>query len=106
MSSLSKKFNCKGTLRQVYICLRPPPLLGFGLGWSRNFVGSESGHIQRVWSPTGLHTPHSLPVAHCLYCDAGKGKGRVEPERRLEGQQFTKLGRKYQHDCMRHVFKL
>ena len=27
----------------------------------------------------------------------GKG-GRVEPERRLEGQQFTKLGRKYQHD--------
>jgi hypothetical protein len=24
--------------------------------------------------------------------------GRVEPERRLEGQQFTKLGRKYQHD--------
>jgi hypothetical protein len=25
---------------------------------------------------------------------------RGEPERRLEGQQFTKLGRKYQHDCM------
>jgi hypothetical protein len=23
---------------------------------------------------------------------------RVEPERRLEGQQFTKLGQKYQHD--------
>ncbi len=22
-----KKFNCKGTLRQVFICLRPPPLL-------------------------------------------------------------------------------
>ncbi len=27
-----------------------------------------------------------------------KGRGRVEPERRLEWQQFTKLGRKYQHD--------
>jgi hypothetical protein len=29
----------------------------------------------------------------------GKGVrgGRVEPERRLEGQQFTKLGQKYQH---------
>jgi hypothetical protein len=27
------------------------------------------------------------------------GRGTVEPERRGEGQQFTKLGRKYQHDC-------
>jgi hypothetical protein len=26
------------------------------------------------------------------------GGGRFEPERRGEGQQFTKLGRKYQHD--------
>ncbi len=25
---------------------------------------------------------------------------RVEPERRLEGQRFTKLGRKYQHDWL------
>ncbi len=24
-----KKFTCKGTLRQVFICLRPPPLLVF-----------------------------------------------------------------------------
>jgi hypothetical protein len=30
---------------------------------------------------------------------SGKGGGgTVEPERRGEGQQFTKLGRKYQHD--------
>jgi hypothetical protein len=28
----------------------------------------------------------------------GGGGGRVEPERRLEGQQFTKLSRKYQQD--------
>jgi hypothetical protein len=27
----------------------------------------------------------------------GKGGGRVEPERRGEGQQLTKLGRKQQH---------
>ncbi len=57
----------------------------------------------RIWSQTGLHTPHPLPVTHCLYCDAGKGrkgKGRVEPERRLEGQQFTKMGRKYQNDWL------
>ncbi len=27
-----KKFTCKGTLQHVFICLRPPPLLGFCLG--------------------------------------------------------------------------
>jgi hypothetical protein len=26
-----------------------------------------------------------------------------EPERRLEGQQFTKVGRKYLHDCISSV---
>jgi hypothetical protein len=51
---------------------------------------------------TGLNIPHPLPAKHCLYIlyfDTGKGeggRGGVEPERRLEGQQFTKLGRKYQ----------
>ncbi len=39
----SKLMTCKETLRQVFICLRPPPLQGFCLGWSSNFVGSESG---------------------------------------------------------------
>jgi hypothetical protein len=38
----------KGTLRQRFICLRPPPLLGLCLGWSSNFVGSESGQSQSV----------------------------------------------------------
>ena len=28
------------------------------------------------------------------------GGGRVEPERRIEGQHLTKLGRKYQHDIL------
>jgi hypothetical protein len=36
------------TLRQVFICLRSPPLLGFSLGWQSNFEGSESGQIQSV----------------------------------------------------------
>ncbi len=27
-----------------------------------------------------------------------EGGGGIEPERKLEGQQYTKLGRKYQHD--------
>ncbi len=28
-----KNLTRKGTLRQVFICLRPPPLLGFYMGW-------------------------------------------------------------------------
>ncbi len=43
-----KKMTCEGTSRQVLICLRPPPLLGFCLGWCNNFVGSESGQKQSV----------------------------------------------------------
>ncbi len=42
-----------------------------------------------------IYCPH--PV---LCFDTGKGGGRVEPERILEGHQFTKLGRKYQHDLL------
>ncbi len=42
-----KKMCWKRTLRQVYLS-RPPPLPGFGLGWSSNIVGSESGQIQNV----------------------------------------------------------
>jgi hypothetical protein len=41
-----KKVTWNGTLLQVFICLRPPTLLGFCLGWSSNFVGFESGQIQ------------------------------------------------------------
>jgi hypothetical protein len=43
-----KKFTCEGTFQQVFICLGPPPILGFCLGWPSNFVGSESGQIQSV----------------------------------------------------------
>jgi hypothetical protein len=43
-----KKSTCKKTLRQVFICLRPLPLVGFCLGWCSNFVGSESGQKQSV----------------------------------------------------------
>jgi hypothetical protein len=51
--------TCKGTLRQVLIYLRPPPLLGFCLGWSIKFVGSDSGQIQSVKLLQNMvHTPH------------------------------------------------
>ncbi len=43
-----KKLTCKGTLRQVFIYLRPPPLLDFCLGWCSNFVGSEFGQKQSL----------------------------------------------------------
>ncbi len=44
----SEKLTCKGTLRQVAICLRPLPLLSFCFRLSSNFVGSEFGQIQSV----------------------------------------------------------
>jgi hypothetical protein len=62
--SSSKKCSCKGTSRQVFICLRPPPFLGFCLGWSSNFVGSESGQIHSVKLPQNMvsnKTQHPPP---------------------------------------------
>ncbi len=41
---------------------------------------------------------HSMCIQYTYsHCEGG---WRVEPERRLEGQQFTKLGGKYQHDWL------
>jgi hypothetical protein len=81
----SFRLTCKGTLRQVFI-----------------YLGPESGQIQSVKLLQNMVSnkpqhPHTLQDTHCLYilyCDTGKGEGvgKVEPERRLEGQQFTKLG--------------
>jgi hypothetical protein len=49
--------------------------------------------------------PHLRPLKHCIcvygiliHTWKGGRLGRVEPERRFEGQRFTKLGRKYQLD--------
>ncbi len=41
------------------------------------------------------------PLTHCIlytssHREGVEGWGRVEPKRKLEGQQFTKLGQKYQ----------
>jgi len=58
-------------------------------------------HLKRDFE-TGVYlsevqNPIPLPLAHCIrvysiLIRTGKG-GRVEPERRLEGQQIRKLGR-------------
>ncbi len=76
-----KKLTCKGTLRQVFICLRPrfpqtPPLPPYTL---YNIVYTYI--IQYTYS----HREEGEVV-------------RIEPETRLEGQQFTRVCRKYQHD--------
>jgi hypothetical protein len=43
-----KNLTYKGTFRQVFIRLRPIQLLGFCLGWSIYFVGSECVQRQSV----------------------------------------------------------
>jgi hypothetical protein len=53
-------------------------------------------------TPTPLHTVHYTCILSTYsHREGGRGKGGRGgeiKERRLEGQQFTKLGRKYQHD--------
>jgi hypothetical protein len=42
-------------------------------------------------------TPYPHTVFLFTQTQGSRGGGRVEPERRVEGKQFTKLGRNYQH---------
>jgi hypothetical protein len=45
--------------------------------------------------------PYSLYTCiQYTYLQREGGRGKVKPEGRWEGQQFTKLDRKYQHDWM------
>ncbi len=73
--SSSKKFNYKGTLRQVFICLRP-----------------------RTRYPPPPYKLYTCIQVYGTY--PHREGGGIEPERRLEGQQFTKLGQKYLHDWL------
>jgi hypothetical protein len=116
--SSSKKLTCNGTVRQVLICLRPsnqyllPPLdtlyncikspnfLNFKE--SRNkFQGINSASLCSLAGrydnliPTWFLAP-TIPAQY--YSHREVGMGEIELERRLEGQQFTNLGQKYQHD--------
>ncbi len=88
-----KKLTCKWTFCRCLICLRPPPLLDFCLGWCNKFVGSESGQIesvklmQNMVSSRSQHPPpppsHTLSVY--IVFDTGKGGGGGELNQR-EGQ--------------------
>ncbi len=91
----SKKLTCKGTLRQLFICLGPPPRLGFCLRWwSSNFLGSESGQIQSVELLQNMVSnrtqhpppPHPLHLSHpptvFIYCTLTQGRGWGELNQR------------------------
>ncbi len=66
-----KRVTWIGTLRRVFICLRPPPLPDYCLGWSGNFIGSESGQIQSVQllqNVVSNRTQHPPPpLSHTLF---------------------------------------
>jgi hypothetical protein len=63
------------------------------------------GRCLSVWDPAQNPIPHPPPL-HTVYVytsylfTQGRGGGRVEPQRMLDRQQFTKLVWKYQHDWL------
>jgi hypothetical protein len=83
-----------------------PPLLGSWLGWSSNFLGSESGQIQSVkllQNMVSNRTPPPPLTYWILYTYShreGRSGGKDEPERRLERKQFIELERRYHNDGM------
>ncbi len=99
--SSSKKLTCKGTLRQCLSVLGPLPsqvcvqdglaiLQALNLVRYRVLTPAEYGLQQVSTPPTTSH--HTLYLYIVQYFDTGRGKGRgVEPERRLEWQQFTNI---------------
>ncbi len=148
--SSSKKFTCKGTLRQVFNCWdlfphnltpSPPPSTHClylrvmnKLGWvssALSFIGGvhigarvlldinwyslaislayrseeEGGILLVQMISTRLRCAYrkggggQLVSIYCTLTQR-RGGGGVEPERRLEGLEFKKLGRKYQHDWL------
>jgi hypothetical protein len=86
-----KKFTCKRTLRQVFMCLKPPPRLCFCLVQVQvqvlNLVRNRVLNSCRIWPLTQLNIPpsHPLPASHylhILYFDFWKGGGLEEVNQR------------------------
>ncbi len=95
--SYLKKLTCKRTLRQEFICPRPPYpprfLLGVVKQFCRFWIWSETERLTLAeyglqhklsTSPPPLPS-HTLSVYTVLWLWFGRGGGG-EPERRLEGQ--------------------
>jgi hypothetical protein len=77
----------------------------FCLGWCSNFVGSKSGQKQSVKLMQNMvynttqhpHPPHSHTLSvYSVHLMWERGEGEGEVREKLEGQQFTKRGRKLQ----------
>ncbi len=83
----------------MFICLRPPPLIGFCLGSSSNFVGSESGLKKNVKllpnmvSNTTQHPPpppsHTLSVQSVLWLWGGGKVNQRVGQRGNSSQSWT-----------------
>jgi hypothetical protein len=89
---------------QYALFLVPGILPAGGVGLLHQQVKHNRWHLQSIshcfyfmlfYSPKRMG---KLFIKEISVYDKGKGGGGVERERRLEGQQITKLGRKYQHD--------
>ncbi len=93
-----------GTLRQVFICLRPPSL-SIIMGWSSNFEGSDSGQ-QNMISHTTQH-PFPLPVTHCLYIvlhvDTGMGRSRSQIEGKRENRSQSWAENTNMNECTQEI---
>jgi hypothetical protein len=50
------------------------------------------------YTPPPLYVCLQYGILYLFIEGGGATRGESEPERRLDGQQFTKLGRKYPHD--------
>ncbi len=64
-------------------------------------------YLSGAQNPIRLHPLHNV-LYTCIQSTnihTGQWGGGVEPERKLEGQKSTKLGRKYQHDrlCLQSI---
>jgi hypothetical protein len=55
-------------------------------------------YLSEAQNPIPIPPPTHCIRVYSILIHTGGGGGRIEPERRLEEQQFTKLGRKYHHD--------
>jgi hypothetical protein len=53
-------------------------------------------YLSEAQNPILPSSPYTL--YRCLFTQRREKEGKVEPERRLEGKQFRKLGRNYLHD--------
>jgi hypothetical protein len=73
---------------------------------SKNFTckGTFSAGVYLSESQTPYTPPYTL-YTYVLYTYSHRkgGGGRGEPEKKLDEQQCTKLGRKYQHDKLLYL---